>query len=229
MPSKQPTIDTNKDIIPMTKSKQQMYKQLRNTEKMLKDINEHEDNSHTNEYHLMDIATDVTKIDMFWRDVQPHKPRRYKTDAEMFIRIMEYFRLNQLTKHKGVDRKGVMIDMKEPMSWLSLLHYLKLIRQTAEPYLHGEYDDNDNSYSALLSWASEIIENDLQVGATNNTYNERAVLATLQAKYKWSIETKLSIDHTYQLSADEATRELMQLMQSAKQAVQSLVIDVDID
>lgn len=214
-------------------SKQSIYRQIKKAENVLQqidtDLQSDETTRFSNDYHLMHLATDVTKLDLFWRDGQSNRPRRYKTDIMMFLKIMEYFKLNQSTTRISQDRKGLETELKEPMSFISMLTYLKLTRAVAEPYINGEYDDNDNSYSNLLSWARDTIEDDLQKGATTGTYNERAVLATLQAKYKWSIETKLSIDHTYQLSADEATRELMQLMQSAKQAVQSLVIDVDID
>ena len=155
----------------------------------------------------------------FWNTDYQRKsgrPRLFNSDVDMYHKIVAYIEANHATARFQKNKRGIEELTKEPMIWTELLHSIGLSKQSARPYLHGQYDENGNDFSSLLSWAREVVEADTQKGGLKGTYDSRFAQAVLQAKFGWSIENKLSITQEVTYTPDEATKVLMNMINEVK-------------
>jgi len=167
------------------------------------------DNSNDNRWwqqYYKNFETEVEGvIDRPWS----HPSKKYKSDVQMFAKLMDYFESNSKTQIKQVDKKGLITISKEPLLWLDLCHSLGMASTTIDLYQSGDYDDEYDNFSGLLAWAREIVEADLQKGAIMSVYNDRAVLVSLQKNHEWNIEHKIKIEGTIYRTNDELNKALL--------------------
>lgn len=121
--------------------------------------------------------------------------RKYTSAAEMKKKIDEYFAMQEADVKEYVNEKtGIPVYFKRPAYYGRLLEHLDLTYEGVSLYEDGNYDDENNMFSELLTYARRKCENDLAEGSMMGFYNPKVTEAALQRHHQFATKYEVKTD-----------------------------------
>jgi hypothetical protein len=133
------------------------------------------------------------------------RPRLYKSALDMQNKIDAYFKWQEETTKTYVNPKtNIPTIVKTPTYYGRLLLYIGMDDyDTAKPYESGEYDNDDNKFSAVLARAKLNCEAELYEGAAQGIYNDRVAAAALERHHGFTKKQEININESITLNIGE--------------------------
>jgi hypothetical protein len=126
--------------------------------------------------------------------VSEHKlgrSRKYTSAAELEKKIDGYFQELPSKKEVYINEKtGIPHIIQTPAYYASLLLHCGMTYTTALPYEKGEYDDEHNAFSKVLTRARMLCEQDLAEGGIKGVYNPKMTESALQRHHEFAQKTE---------------------------------------
>lgn len=140
---------------------------------------------------------------------QPGQPRKYYSVDRMQAEIDKYFDRIEASKREIVNSKtGIPTVFQEAPYWTELCLALGFSsRQSAVPYLMGDYDSDDNRFSDCLARARARIESILAKGSVEKVFDSNTVKAVLQNLHDYAERTEIKAEMTAIAQINEAELE----------------------
>ena len=149
------------------------------------------------------------------------RPRAYQTAQQLEDKINEYFK-QQDTQKIEITRKGSVYKTTKPYMFVDLLLHCFYHRDSASPYIEGEYDKEDTktdkglNFSDILKRAKDKCLVNQYTGATIGVLDSRMVALNLQSNYGYSTKQNIDADVTAK-QARPLTREELEAQLEAVQ------------
>jgi hypothetical protein len=163
---------------------------------------------------MADVLEAVTAEE--WEQRQNNgRPRMYYSAEAMQTKIDDYFDMLESTERQYIDKYGNPQVKRKPAYWTRLILHLGLTREGISPYVNGEYDDEYNRFSDILSRARQLCECDIAENALMGNYQEKT--AGIIMSYHHAIAEKQEINHNFtgnlELNEADLDKKLQSLLQ----------------
>jgi hypothetical protein len=144
------------------------------------------------------------------------RPRTWTSAADMQKSIDSYFNSIEASRREIVNIKtGIPTIFQDAPYWTELCLELGFAtRQSAVPYLKGEYDTAENNFSDVLMCARGRIESILAKGSAEKIYDSATIKSVLQNLHDYAEkqEIKAELSQNAALNDQEIEEKLKRLL-----------------